>query len=1109
MLNFTPNQAQKEAIENIDGPMLVLAGPGTGKTQLLSARVAQILEKTDTPASAILCLTFTESGAQAMRDRLTRFIKDQAYQVEINTYHGFSQTIIAQNREYFLDQNLERVIDFITQYNFVSEFLGELEQNNVLRTARPRDVIATIGELKQAMISPEKLLEIADENKRQIDAVSPKISELTAGMKRVPALAKARPIFENILQVLKQNTLSKSVLAGFPALLEIAVEKLEQALLESETISKTTPLTAWKNDFLEKNDHDALVFKDNFNDIRLRTLQKIYAKYNQKMKSEGWYDFDDMILRTIETIEKNPDLKYNLQEKYLYILLDEYQDTNRAQSRLIELFTDNPVNEGRPNIMAVGDDDQAIYAFQGALFSNMLDFYKAYRDTKLVNLTENYRSHADILETAKNIAEQIEDRLTHKLGSEADKNIKASNPKISSCAIERADFPNQLAEYAFVAKKIKALAEAGEDLNEIAVLSPKHILLEHLAPYLSQVELPVRYEKSENILENTGVKLMLDLARLVTAIAKQEPHNDLIMTALSSPIWCLSTPTLWNLAWEADRRNSWLDFIIKSDDFNELKPIAFWLMEFAKITKDESLEANFDYLIGNSPLVYRIDGEETEFKSPLRDFFQNSAPEKLLDFILDVNLLRDKFLDYGKNHPSDKRPALEKLIALVESYENAEEKINRTNSYSESSSAVNLMTAFGSKGLEFKHVFLLETNDATWGKSRPNSNKIALPANLRTIRHDRESMDEKARLLFVAVTRAKTNLYLLNSLGDLKGKSKKRLEFLQEFEKDGAWLSEVLPEKYQKIDQHHSEADLNELENNLFDNLSKWQERHLKAVHDFPELLAPRLEKYKLSATGFNNYTGLIYSGPKAYFIDNVLGFPGHYSPQALYGTAVHYALEYLQHSEQEISGELAVKLFQQKLNEFDLSEADFNKLSERARQALPKFVSARAELFQRSPEIEVKTEENYYSQHIVLGEARLTGTIDRLEIDKQNKTITLVDFKTGKSFDKWVASDNSLYHHHKQLYFYQLMLTASKRFEGYRVNSWRLEFVDPDKNGQINYLEGDFDDKELERINRLIQVIWQKTMNLDFSEPESMPGKAPTLSDIKRFEEALLTEGL
>ncbi len=1102
------NKEQRDAVETLDQPVLVLAGPGTGKTQLLSARVAHILAETDTPASAILCLTFTDSGTRAMRDRLTSFIQDDAYQVEINTYHGFSQTIINQNREYFVNQHLDNVVDFVTQYNFITEIQAGLTQNNILKSARPRDILSTIADLKQAMIDPDLLLKVADENKLQVDALNKQLKVIMADFKRMPRnYDLARPYFDKIKTALEKIVPAKSCLEDFPPLTQIALRALNEAIAESESGEKptTTPLTDWKDGFLKKDKENYFVFGDNFNDIRLRTLHHIYSEYNAKMTAAGLYDFNDMILKTIETIEQNPDLKYNLQEKYLHILLDEYQDTNRAQSRLIELLTDNPVNEGKPNIMAVGDDDQAIYAFQGALYSNMIDFYKAYRDVKLINLTKNYRSHDDILVTAKNVAEQIEDRLVNNIGVDGlTKDIVAANKSIKSSYIKRLDFPNPLAEYAAVAKKINQLRKAGEDLNEIAVLAPKHKYLESLTPYLANLDLPIRYEKSENVLDNPGIKLIVDLARLIQAVANRRPHNDLVFAVLSYPVWKLDTPTLWQLAWQAGNRDSWLDFILKSDEFAELKPFVYWVMEFAKLTNRAGLEANFDYLIGNAPIEYTVDNETKSFTSPIREYYEKTKPRELIDFILDINLLRENYISYGQNHSQTGVKPLERLLMLVDAYESAEEKMSRTNSYNESSSAVNLMTAFSAKGLEFKHVFILEANDNTWGNSRSNSNKIALPFNLKLIRHDRETMDEKGRLLFVAITRAKTNLYLVNSLASLTGRSNTRLRFLKEVAENETWTSQALPEKYAKIQNVAVEADADQLTNNLFDNFTSWQDRHLKDTHSFADLLQPRLEKYKLSATGFNNYTDLIYHGPESYFLDNVLGFPGSYNIQALYGIGVHYALERLQNSDKLVDGDAAMKLFKQRIDEFDLTETDFNELVERAENSLVKYVHERSDLFEKRPDITVKTEENYYSQHVVLDKARLTGMIDRLEIDKTNKTITIVDFKTGKSYAE-IEKNASWHRHLKQLHFYRLMLIASQNFPGYAVSNWRIEFVDPDRLGQINYVAGEFDETEAERIRQLIGVVWDKTMALDFTEPKLAPGTKASLSDIKKFEQSLL----
>src|SRR5205085_1601234 len=144
---------------------------------------------------------------------------------------------------------------------------------------------------------------------------------------------------------------------------------------------------------------------------RLVAAAGIYKTYQKKLASQRQYDYDDMILRAIETLQNYPELKYSLAQQYNYIMLDEFQDTNPSQFRLVELLTDHPVHEGRPNVLAVGDDDQAIYAFQGADHTNMATFINHYRDVKTISLEQNYRSWEDLVQTDNNIVDQIESSL--------------------------------------------------------------------------------------------------------------------------------------------------------------------------------------------------------------------------------------------------------------------------------------------------------------------------------------------------------------------------------------------------------------------------------------------------------------------------------------------------------------------------------------------------------------------------------------------------------------------------------------------------------------------------------------------------------------------------
>ena len=175
---------------------------------------------------------------------------------------------------------------------------------------------------------------------------------------------------------------------------------LSHAVDEASDTESTKPLTAWRNTWMEKNTDGNYVFKDRKRIERLRAVAYVYHQYVSTMQERMLYDFDDMVLEVVHALEVVDELRFNLQEKYLYIMVDEFQDTNLAQSRILESLTNNPASEGAPNIMVVGDDDQAIYSFQGAEISNIMRFRDKYESTKLIVLTDNYRSTAAVLDKA-------------------------------------------------------------------------------------------------------------------------------------------------------------------------------------------------------------------------------------------------------------------------------------------------------------------------------------------------------------------------------------------------------------------------------------------------------------------------------------------------------------------------------------------------------------------------------------------------------------------------------------------------------------------------------------------------------------------------------------
>ena len=739
------NAAQKQAVTTIDGPVLVIAGPGTGKTQLLGVRVAHILQQTDTLPQNILCLTFTENGAENMRERLTRFIGQEAYNVNISTYHAFGGDLIRRFPEAFAETRLQNPADELTKRQIVQGIVETLGYGNPLKQLRHHlgDLISTISEVKRALLTSADLRAIANENTRFVAAASNAAMETLDGSSRLPTTAaKALPMFEALRARLQPLVPELPTHTEFGSLAALAVAELQAALEAAEATGKSTPLTAWKNTWLAKDGDNRFIFRGVLENQRVEALADVFDAYQTALAEHGWYDFDDMILRAIDALQQNPDLRYTLQEQYLYVLLDEFQDTNAAQLRLVQLLSDNPVNEGRPNVLAVGDDDQAIYAFQGAQYSNMLDFYRMYRDVAVINLTENYRSSNEILTTARNVAVQIDARLESQFDGFS-KKLRAANTRLPAQALlDRNEFQSDVAQYDWIAGQIKQLVEQGTSPSQIAVLAPKHRQLEPLVPYLAELDVPMRYEKRENILEAPVVRQLLTMSRLTLALEARDfgAADALWPEVLSFDFWQIPVSELWQLSWQvsdAPREDDshWSQALLASANPHFQIP-ALLILAIAGRLQTETCEQILDYLIGTTEVITHetSTGTPHAVRSPLRDFYtgdavQHTQPELFYDTISHLTVLRARLRDYEAAH--DTAFLLQDLIRFVQMYEDAEQRMQSTSPYNQQADAVQLMTVFKAKGLEFEHVFLPSCQDEVWGgSSRGNSNKLTLPANL-------------------------------------------------------------------------------------------------------------------------------------------------------------------------------------------------------------------------------------------------------------------------------------------------------------------------------------------------------------------------------------------
>ena len=412
------NPEQKEAVDHIDGPLLVVAGPGTGKTEILSLRVANILRQTEISPKNILCLTFTVSASQNMRKRLSELIGRDAYSVAIHTFHSFGVDIIESYPEYFYKGTVFNAADDITQIEILEEILSDLPHNDDLGNMHPEGGFAYLGSVKSAISELKKAGLSADDFRSVVEYNEKKLEQLNPGLNSVFSSRiskKTASTIKDFLNKLGSSGLDDSPFPGIDSIIDTVRNSLSGVLSDFEKSSKTTSITQWKNGMTGKDNDGALILKDTLYIEKLLSLAHVYSRYQERLHAQRYYDYDDMILDAICGIENNDDLKHTLRGIYQYVLVDEFQDTNDAQMKLLRLITGSGDAKSPPNVMAVGDDDQAIYKFQGAQIKNILNFGVTYPDSKVVTITSNYRSDQDILDIASYVIDQSEERLQTKM----------------------------------------------------------------------------------------------------------------------------------------------------------------------------------------------------------------------------------------------------------------------------------------------------------------------------------------------------------------------------------------------------------------------------------------------------------------------------------------------------------------------------------------------------------------------------------------------------------------------------------------------------------------------------------------------------------------------
>jgi DNA helicase-2/ATP-dependent DNA helicase PcrA len=1083
------NERQKEAVDTIDGPVLVVAGPGSGKTELLSIRAANILLQTDCLPANILLLTFTDAGSYNMRERLINLIGQDAYRIGIYTFHSFASDLINKYPEYFFEGARFVAATDVDQINILENILKNLPRKNPLGGYHPelgyiymRDILSAIRDLKKGGYTPEKFAEKLTTNNKYLKELKNILDSLedVVGKRKYQEVVGAYTDIYNNLKKIKTNEIAK-----------VLASTLELALKRANDAEKATFLTSWKNAYSQKTESGKFILKDSDPKRieKLESLLAVYTEYQNSLYNNALYDFEDMIILAVQALQKFPNLKADLQERFQYIMIDEFQDTNDSQLQLVLELSKNNFNL-EPNILAVGDDDQAIFKFQGAELNNIYSFLDNFPNSKKVILDKNYRSTQDILDFARAVILKAEDRLETRDQS-INKNIKAANSslidkKIGEIRVEK--FESSLFEYEFIAEEIQRLLSNGVTPKEISIISRKHEQLKQLANIFNNFKIPYKYTKRDNILKLPHIEQLITILKF-THYKNTGDGDELLPEILSYDFWGISRVEIWKIAEQVKRENtSWLETMINSESI-KIKEIANFLISLSGKSKSTPLEYLLDEIIGSTGFLWEDseyddillpkENPAKDFTSPYKGYYFSKKTfledkTKYLDFLTSLRT----FIQALREFHSENVLYAKDIIEFEETYNGNHLSLSSVSEFASGEDCVQLLTAHAAKGLEFEYVFLLTAEQGVWGRGG-FPNKISFPVNM-PLTPEGDNEDDKIRLLYVALTRAKHTLYITHS--------SHKVEFLVTEGEEESKANKRLPSK------------------NIISSLELVPKKDF--VKDEVHLIKMLLENYKMPVTHLNNFLNIKNFGPDKFIEFCLLRFPQAVSPSAAYGSAMHSAIEkfYLYYKKEGKMEEVKnVKdNFKKYLAKCRLREHDFKKYLESGYENLEIYI---ADLKKRNLLPNTRVEIRFRSEDVVIGECPITGNIDRMDFVSQDEII-ITDLKTGTSYESFDESGLQDYekiklHFYKyQLAFYALLVENSKSFHNYRIKVANLEFVECDKNEKIQILPLAIDQEIKDRVVRLANVVCKKIHHLDFPDTSHYP---QTMKGILQFEEDLL----
>ena len=608
----TLNKPQKEAVFHTEGPLLILAGAGSGKTRVLTHRIAYLIEEKGVNPWNILAITFTNKAAEEMRQRVDSLVGIGAESIWVSTFHSMCVRILRRYIDRLGYDNRFTIYDTDDQRTLMKEVCRKTDIDT--KRFKERMLLSVISSAKNEMILPEEF-------------------ELNAG-----------------------------------------------------------------GDFVQLK------------------IAKVYKEYEAQMRANNALDFDDLLVKTVQLLETQPDVRENYQERFRYIMVDEYQDTNTVQFRLVSLLAGK-----YRNLCVVGDDDQSIYKFRGANIRNILDFEKEFSDAKVIKLEQNYRSVGNVLEVANSVIRNNKGRKEKTLWTDNEKGEK----------IRLRQFDTAYDEAQFIAEDIKDETAQGANYSDHAVLYRTNAQSRLLEEKFVAMNIPYKIVGGINFYSRREIKDVLSYLKTI-----DNGKDDLaVRRIINVPKRGIGLTTINRIQESAAARGiGFYDALSAPDLIPGIGRSASKLDSFAALIeyfKGRSEESGVTDLL-----------TEVIEKTGYTESLEADDPEELEARVQNIDELVSKAAVYEEScSDRGERPTLSGFLEEVA-------LVADIDSVAEDRDYVILMTLHSAKGLEFPHVYLAGMEDGLF------------PSYMSISGDDPEELEEERRLCYVGVTRAEEKLTL-------------------------------------------------------------------------------------------------------------------------------------------------------------------------------------------------------------------------------------------------------------------------------------------------------------------------------------------------------------